>query len=153
MASLVFGVFVLILIDLFLEKSRRSGVHEYYENWWQRFNVHSSPKHRLVFQGMTFDDVIGKGSFYVRMPSIGAVLFVQGVGGGSGQRIVVLYDDGQKIYFEDPYGSFLERPGDSNLIVVSSSNKMIELRYRSELVDVTYWFDIATRQFSKKYLR
>ncbi|MEO7098801.1 MAG: hypothetical protein ABI162_05530 [Luteolibacter sp.] len=136
---LIFGFGILIYL-----KNYNSS--EYYENWWQRFNVHSSPKHRLVFQGLSFDDVKGRKPFYIKLPSIHAIMFVQNW--GEGQRIVVLYEDGKSVIFKDPYGKFLEEPGGPDLLSVVSSDKGIKLEYSSELVSVIYWFDLVTLQIS-----
>lgn len=68
-----------------------------------------------------------------------------------GQRIVVLYDNGEIANFEDRYGSFSEEIGGLDQVGCDASNLGIELKYESNGVRVTYWFDIPTRQIVKKY--
>lgn len=129
--------------------NNKLAVHSYYDNWIQRFNVHSSPKHRIVYGDKVFNDVVGRSPYYLNLPSIHAIMFAQRL--DSGQRIVVLYDNGEITNFEDPYGSFLKEIGGPDQISCNASNRGIELKYESNGVRVTYWFDIPTRQIVKKY--
>jgi hypothetical protein len=124
-------------------------IKPYYESWTQRFNVHSSPKYRLVYEGCVFNDITGRSPYYIQIPSIHAIMFAQRM--NSGQRIIVFYDDGKIINFDDVYNSFLVEIGGRDFVGCNASNLGIELKYNSNGVHDTYWFDIPTRQISKKY--
>ena len=126
-------------------------ISSYYEKWWQRLNIHSSPKIRLTFRDLGFYNIIGSKPFYINLPSINAIMFVQD-NHKSGQRIVILYNDVNSVIFEDPYTKFTKKIGDSNFEVVSSE-KVIELKCYSDQTYFTYWFDIPTRKWDLNRVR
>lgn len=126
------------------------GTRSYHDHWWQSFNIHRSPKIELSFGESVFPDVRGRKPYYVGIADLDAILFVQGKDFDSGQRVIVLFADGRKIVFEDPYGKFAPAPGDQRLVVVSATDKTVVLKYHSDLVSEEYHFDLPGQKFSKE---
>ncbi|WP_265594869.1 hypothetical protein [Haloferula sp. BvORR071] len=102
-------------------------VTSYPETWFDRFNVHGSELHKLQVGKHTFKSVVGKPPYYIELPEIQAILFVQTQNHyRSSQKVVLYYFNRTTIIFDDRQALFPSfQMGDEELSISSCSETEI----------------------------